>query len=244
MSEARVLVFDLETVPDVKGFARAENMTQHPEREVRRQMGEKVARQLFQRIVCIGSLAAERVDGAWRPTSLDTPHAPQQDERALIEGFAARLEGAPQLGGAPQLVTFNGHAFDLPVLRYRAMLHSVSAPGLAARPYFDRAGSDTIDLCDLLSGQERHARAGLDELARLLDLPGKPHGVDGQAVGGQAVEAMFAEGRHDEIAAYCRSDVVNTYRCWLRYELFCGRLDERKFTASETALADFLSTRG
>jgi predicted PolB exonuclease-like 3'-5' exonuclease len=223
------LVFDLETVPDVTGFARAENMTQHPEHEVRRQMGEKVARQLFQRIVCIGSLAAERVDGAWRPTSLESPHAPKQDERALIEGFVARL------AGAPQLVTFNGHAFDLPVLRYRAMLHSVSAPGLAARPYFDRAGGDTIDLCDLLSGQERHARASLDELARLLDLPGKPHGVDGQAV-----EGMFAEGRHDEIAAYCRSDVVNTYRCWLRYELFCGRLDRSQFTASEKALADVL----
>jgi len=229
----RVLVFDLETVPDVKGFARAENMTRHPEREVRRQMGEKVARQLFQRIVCIGSLAAERIDGAWRPASLDSPHQPEQDERALIEGFVARFEGAPQL------VTFNGHAFDLPVLRYRAMLWSVSAPGLAARPYFDRAGSDTVDLCDLLSGQERHARASLDELARLLDLPGKPHGMDGTAV-----EGMFAEGKHDEIAAYCRSDVVNTYRCWLRYELFCGRLGRSQFTASETALADFLSARG
>jgi 3'-5' exonuclease len=51
---------------------------------------------------------------------------------------------------------------------------------------------------------------------------------------------MFADGRHDESAAYCRSDVVNTYRCWLRYELFCGRLDRSQFTASEKALADFL----
>ena len=228
----RVLVFDLETVPDVAGFARAENMTQHPEHEVRRQMGEKVARQLFQRIVCIGSLGAERVDGAWRPTSLDSPHEPEQDERALIEGFVARLTGAPQL------VTFNGHTFDLPVLRYRAMTCSVSAPGFSARPYFDRSDSATVDLCDLLSGQERHARASLDELARLLELPGKPAGVDGQAV-----EGMFAEGKHDEIAAYCRSDVVNTYRCWLRYELFCGRLDGAQFTASEKALADFLSAQ-
>jgi predicted PolB exonuclease-like 3'-5' exonuclease len=230
---AAVLVFDLETVPDVAGFARAENLGQHPDWSVRKQMGEKVARQLFQRIICIASLAAARGDdGAWRPKSLDSPHQPERDERALIADFVGRL------ADAPQLVTFNGHTFDLPVLRYRAMLHAVPAPGLAARPYFDRAGSDTIDLCDLLSGQERHARAGLDELARLLDLPGKPAGVDGQAV-----EGMFADGKHDEIAAYCTSDVINTYRCWLRYELFCGRLDERQFSASEKALADFLSQR-
>jgi len=228
----RVLVFDLETVPDVAGFARAENLGQHPDWSVRRQMGEKVARQLFQRIICIGSLAAERGDGVWRPTSLDSRHEPDLDERALIEGFVARL------ADAPQLVTFNGHTFDLPVLRYRAMLHAVPAPGLAARPYFDRAGSDTVDLCDLLSAQERHARASLDELSRLLDLPGKPPGIDGQAV-----EGLFAAGKHAEIAAYCESDVVNTYRCWLRYELFCGRLDAPRFTASEKALADFLSRR-
>jgi predicted PolB exonuclease-like 3'-5' exonuclease len=231
----RVLVFDLETVPDVAAFAQAEHLTHHPEREVRRQMGEKVARQLFQRIVCIGSLMAERgADGAWRPAALAAPHLPHGDERALIEGFVDRLLPQP-----PPLVTFNGHAFDLPVLRYRAMMHAVSAPGLAARAYFDRTGSDTIDLCDLLSAQERHARVSLDELSRVLGLPGKPAGVDGQAV-----EGLFAEGRHEEIAAYCRSDVLNTYRCWLRYELFCGRLDRAGFTASEKALADFLQRAG
>jgi predicted PolB exonuclease-like 3'-5' exonuclease len=228
-----VLVFDLECVPDVAGFARAEGLGHHPEREVRRQMGEKVARQLFQRIVCIASLGAERRDGVWRPTALDSRHQPETDERGLIEDFARRL------AGAPQLVTFNGHAFDLPVLRYRAMLHGVAMPGLAARPYFDRAASDTVDLCDLLSGHERHARASLDEVARLLGLPGKP-ALGGQVLDGAAVERLFAEGKHDQIAAYCRSDVLNTWRCWLRYELFCGRLDASGLAASEEALAAFL----
>jgi 3'-5' exonuclease len=234
MSDDSVLVFDLETVPDVKAFAQAEHLGHHPDHEVRRQMGEKVARQLFQRIVCIGVLQAERdAAGTWQPRSLAAPHLGGQDERALIQGFVDRL--VPQ---APLLVTFNGHAFDLPVLRYRAMMHKVSAPGLAVRAYFDRAGSDMVDLCDLLSAGERHARVSLNELARVLGLPGKPDGVDGQAV-----EGLFANGKHAEIAAYCTSDVVNTYRCWLHYELFCGRLDDRAFSASETALAGFLAGR-
>ena len=231
----RVLVFDLETVPDSTAFAQAEHLTHHPEREVRRQMGEKVGRPLFHRIVCIGSLLAERgAEGAWHPAALEAPHQPQHDERALIQGFVDRLLPQP-----PRLVTFNGHTFDLPVLRYRAMMLAVSAPGLAARAYFDRGGNDSVDLCDLLSAQERHVRVSLDELSRVLGLPGKPDGVDGTAV-----ESLFAAGKHEEIAAYCTSDVLNTYRCWLRYELFCGRLDEVRFSASEKALADFLTRRG
>jgi predicted PolB exonuclease-like 3'-5' exonuclease len=56
------------------------------------------------------------------------------------------------LGAAPTLtVGFNGNSFDLPVLRYRSMLHQVSAPGLAARSYFNRYTEDALDLCDALS---------------------------------------------------------------------------------------------
>jgi len=43
----------------------------------------------------------------------------------------------------------NGNSFDLPVLRYRAMVHGVSAPGLSARPYFYRYSEDAVDLCDV-----------------------------------------------------------------------------------------------
>jgi 3'-5' exonuclease len=47
-----------------------------------------------------------------------------------------------------------------------------------------------------------------------------------------------------EIAEYCESDVVNTYRVWLRYELFRGRLSTSEFQASETGLIDFIKARG
>jgi 3'-5' exonuclease len=41
---------------------------------------------------------------------------------------------------------------------------------------------------------------------------------------GGEVEKYYGEGRIREIADYCESDVVNTYRVWLRYELFRGHL--------------------
>ena len=36
------------------------------------------------------------------------------------------------------------------------------------------------------------------------------------------VEKYVHEGRIAEVAAYCETDVVNTYHVWLRYELFRG----------------------
>ena len=39
---------------------------------------------------------------------------------------------------------------------------------------------------------------------------------------GGEVEKYYRDGRIKEIAQYRESDVVNTYRVWLRYELFRG----------------------
>ena len=138
----------------------------------------------------------------------------------------------------PQLVTFNGSSFDLPVLRYRAMTHKVSAPGLAARPYFNRYTDDAVDLCDVLSSFASTAKASLHELCRVMGFPGKPQGMDGGEV-----EKYYRDGRIKEIAQYCESDVINTYRVWLRHELFRGKLTTQSYEASEANLQKFLEGR-
>jgi predicted PolB exonuclease-like 3'-5' exonuclease len=68
----------------------------------------------------------------------------------------------------PQLVTFNGNSFDLPVLRYRSMIHSIAAPGLAERSYFHHYSEDALDLCDALSSFSSGARATLNEISRIM----------------------------------------------------------------------------
>ena len=68
-----------------------------------------------------------------------------------------------------------------------------------------------------------------------MGLPGKP-----DAINGSEVDRYFREDRIREIANYCESDVVNTYRLWLRYELFCGKLTEPAFQASEAKLEEFI----
>jgi len=140
---------------------------------------------------------------------------------------------------SPQLVTFNGSSFDFPVLRYRAMVHGVAAPGLAARAYFHRYTEDAVDLCDVLSSFSSQAKANLHELCLVMGLPGKPDGMTGAEV-----EKYYRDGHIRQIADYCESDVLNTYRVWLRYELFRGRLSDADHQASEAKLMEFVKARG
>ena len=72
-----------------------------------------------------------------------------------------------------------------------------------------------------------------------MGLPGKPDGISGADV-----EKFYLDGAHSRIADYCESDVVNTYRVWLRHELFCGRLSHAEFQASEANLVEFVKVRG
>jgi predicted PolB exonuclease-like 3'-5' exonuclease len=61
---------------------------------------------------------------------------------------------------------------------------------------------------------------------------------------GAEVEKYYRDGHIREIAEYCESDVLNTYRLWLRYELFRGRLSHAEFQATEVILVEFVRARG
>ena len=231
---ASVIVWDIETVPDLKGFADANGHVGKSDDDIRAAMGDKFPKHIYHSIICIGALVALQENGVWAVDALGAPHVGERSEKSLISSFVNRIAEL-----TPQLVTFNGASFDLPVLRYRAMVNGVAAPGLSLRPYFHRYTEDAIDLCDVLSSFNPQGKATLHELCRVMGLPGKPDGIRGADV-----EKYCRDGRIREIAEYCESDVVSTFRVWLRYELFRGRLSEAAFQASETNLAEFIKARG
>jgi predicted PolB exonuclease-like 3'-5' exonuclease len=230
---AHVIVWDLETVPDLKGFAAANDLEAKSDDEIREAMGDKFPKHIYHSIACIGALIAHRETDCWVVDALGAPHIGERTEKELITSFVDKIA---ELN--PQLVTFNGNSFDLPVIRYRALVHSVSAIGLSERPYFNRYSDDAIDLCDLLSSFNPQAKATLHQLCRVMGLPGKPDSIDGSEV-----HAYFRDGRIQEIADYCETDIVNTYRVWLRYELFRGKLTSIQFQFSEHKLAEFIKAR-
>jgi predicted PolB exonuclease-like 3'-5' exonuclease len=225
---ANVIVWDLETIPDLRGYAAANGLVGRTDDDIRAAMGDKFPKHIYHSIVCIGALVARRDNGGpWAIDALGAPHVGDRPEKALIAAFVDRIAEL-----SPQLITFNGSSFDLPVLRYRAMVHGVSAAGLAMRPYFNRYTEDAVDLCDVLSSFSPQAKATLHEMCRVMGLPGKPNGMTGADV-----EQFYRDGRIREIADYCETDVVNTYRVWLRYELFRGRLTDAEFWSSSRRMA-------
>ena len=225
------IVWDIETVPDLRGFARAHGLIGKTDEEVRAALGEKFPKHIYHTIICIGALVARRDPDCWVIEALGAPHCGDRSERELIASFVGRIAELK-----PQLVTFNGNSFDLPVLRYRALVNKVAAPGLSMRPYFHRYTDDAVDLCDVLSAYSSQGKATLHEISRVMGLPGKPEGIDGSEVA-----QYHRDGHIQEIADYCETDVVNTYRVWLRYELFRGNVTAQELDASEANLSAYVT---
>ncbi|MFO1467132.1 MAG: ribonuclease H-like domain-containing protein [Steroidobacteraceae bacterium] len=144
----------------------------------------------------------------------------------------------------PDLVSWNGAGFDMPVLHYRSLLHSVPAArywetgdedsSFRYNNYLGRFHWRHMDLMDILSAYQGRGRVGLDAVATLLGFPGKL-GMDGS----QVWEA-WQRGEAARIRAYCETDVINTYLVYLRFELIRGRLTPAEHRAEEARLRELL----
>ncbi|MBT8088520.1 MAG: 3'-5' exonuclease [Gammaproteobacteria bacterium] len=131
----------------------------------------------------------------------------------------------------PDLVSWNGGGFDLPVLQYRAMKHKIQAPrywetgdndqSFRWNNYLNRFHWRHVDLMDVLAGYQNRGRASLDQMAIMLGFPGKL-GMSGDKVWG-----AFRDGQIKQIRDYCETDVLNTWLVYLRFEFMRGNLDEK-----------------
>jgi predicted PolB exonuclease-like 3'-5' exonuclease len=145
-------------------------------------------------------------------------------EKDLIERFFDGLEKF-----TPDLVPWNGAGFDLPVLHYRSLLHSVTAArywetgdgdsAFRYSNYLSRFHWRHVDLMDVLSGFQGRGRASLDDVATLLGFPGKV------GMHGSEVWRVYLQGGLARIRDYCETDVMNTYLIYLRFQLLRGHLN-------------------
>jgi predicted PolB exonuclease-like 3'-5' exonuclease len=225
------LAFDIETIPDVE-FGRllydGEGLDDADVAKIM-QFKQKQARNTDflplpqHRIVVISAVLRDRQ--GLRVFSLGS----QLDgEKEIVQRFFDGIERY-----SPELVSWNGSGFDLPVLHYRALRHSVQASrywetGDSDREfrynnYLSRYHWRHVDVMDVLSGFQPGARASLDHIATLLGFPGK------LGMSGAQVWNYYQAGKAAEIDAYCETDAVNTYLVYLRFQLMRGLLDPARY---------------
>ena len=229
--------FDIETVPDTDFGRRVYDLDGLDDADVGSAMmfrrlqdtGSEFLPLHQHRVVAIS--VALRTGNTFKVWTLGDEDA---EEEEIIRRFFDGIERY-----TPDLVSWNGGGFDLPVLHYRALLHRVQAPrywehgdnnrDFKWNNYLSRYHWRHVDLMDVLANFNNRAFAKLDEIATMLGFPGK------LGMSGDKVWSRFREGAIGEIRDYCETDVLNTWLVYLRFEYMRGNLDDA-FLKREYAL--------
>ena len=165
---------------------------------------------------------------------------PGDGEAELVQRF---FEGIGKF--SPDLVSWNGSGFDLPVLTYRALRAGAQAPrfwetgeedpSFRYNNYLSRYHWRHTDLMDVLSGFQSRGRVSLANMACLLGLPGK--------LGFEGAQVWEAWQRGDlaGIRRYCETDVLNTWLIYLRFEQLRGHLSREQHTDELARVRSYLS---
>ncbi len=241
---ASILAFDIETIPDVEGLRALRGADRSlSDAEVyaaeiadRKERGKSDFMPLhLQRVLVVSCIFRSARGGLQVRSFADHEGEGRSHEGEIIQEFFDRIQQH-----RPQLVSWNGGGFDLPVLQQRGLRH-----GVVAGKYWDMGDDDReyrynsyigryhlrhIDLMDLLAMYQARGNVPLDAMAKLCGFPGKL-GMDGSQVYG-----AYLAGKTDEIRRYCETDAMNTYLLWCRFEKMRGRLDQANY-AREIAVA-------
>ena len=92
MSGPAVIVWDLETVPDLHAAVRIQGLYYESDDQAREVLGSGFPKHPLHSIVCIGALIATREDQGWRTTVLGAPHIGDRPEPELIRAFVDRID--------------------------------------------------------------------------------------------------------------------------------------------------------
>ena len=237
-----VLVFDIETIPDVLSARKLYNLHDLGDAEVadlmfakqKEKNGSEFLPLHLQRIIVISAVFHNQSQvKVW---SLGDQNASEKD---IVTRF---FDGIDKY--TPTLVSWNGSAFDLPVLHYRALLNQVVAAryweiGEHDQPfrwnnYLNRYHYRHLDVMDVLAAYNTRANAPLDEIALMLGCPGK------MGMHGSEVWQYYQQEKIEEIRNYCETDVLNTYLVYLRFECMRGHLTKDTYEEICLQLKNYL----
>lgn len=252
----QVWAFDLEWVPDPATGRRVYDLpSDMPDSDVIEVMWREggatdeaphpYLKTILCRVVSIAAVTRKKCeDGRVVVTLASLPRSGDDEmtERELLQRFLTQLG---QTSPKPQLVGFNSHDSDLPILVQRGIANGLNVRGFCARPnkpwegfdYFSKNGDGHIDLRDIVSGFGKTRGMTLHELATACRIPGK------MGTKGDDVMALWVAGDIRQIVEYNQYDALTTYLLWLRTARFAGLFSDDDFITEEGRVRDLLDQR-
>jgi 3'-5' exonuclease len=222
-----ILVFDIETIPDMHGLHKLGHIDKAEPDDVnafldklQAEKGHNFVALPLQKIIGISCILRRNNKNGEPELFVNSLGDLDSDEQTIIQKFYSLIDKYQ-----PQLVSWNGSGFDLPVLHYRSLINNVHAyqywdmgdrPDYSSKEYkynnyINRYHLRHIDLMELLAMYQMKNFAKLDEMAKLCGLPGKM-GMDGSKVW-----QAYQDGQLADIRAYCETDVANTYLLYQKF---------------------------
>lgn len=242
-----VLVFDIETIPDVAGMRDVgligTDQGWADWQAQRAEAGKPDMAPLHLQRVLVISCVFRNADGLKVRSFVDRDG---QSEGEVIQTLYQAIDRH-----SPQLVSWNGGGFDLPVLHYRGLKHGVEAwrywdlgdggdhdsREFKWNNYISRYHTRHLDLMDLLALYQPKNNAPLDAMAKLCGFPGK------LGMSGDQVYPAYLRDELDTIRRYCETDVLNTYLLYCRFQKMRGGFTADEYAAEMAFVRQTLQAR-
>ncbi len=193
------------------------------------------------RIVSIAGIYREATSNNVSLKLISLPADPEDKdkwtERHIIATFLKAVGSRK-----PQIVGFNSHNADVPIIIERSIVHGLAGFGFGKRPekpwegtdYFSAHSDFNIDLAPILGRWANTPK--LNEIASLSGIPGK---ID---VSGESVSQLWLEGKLKEIINYNEFDAFTTHLLWARMAHFAELLSDAEYEQEQLLVRKLLAS--
>lgn len=226
-----VLVFDIETIPDIEGGQAIFDLQGLDDKSTvkaimhmhQQKTGSDFLPLHLHKIVAISVLYRGMGDDMDNRVTVSSLGNEKSSELELLKLFFEKMDLHK-----PEMVSWKGSDFDLPVMRYRALKHSMTLPQhWREDPFFS-------DIKGLMAGNYPDSGAPLNELAKLLGFP---------SIEANNVWDEYQADNLKGIRENCDLDVLKSYLIYLRYLLMDGQITQEALEQEFTLLRDALESQ-
>ena len=220
------IIIDIETIPDLEYGKEYMNLDGLADQDIIRAMTFRFLQQSgsefpplnMHKIIAISFLKVSSEKTTMKTLSID-----EYTEEAMLRSLHEELEN-----GVSRLISWNGLAFDVPVIHIRSMIYELVSSEVFISP------SKHLDLKNEISFAQTDKILGLGTLSKQMGSTGKP--LDS----GKMVWDLYLEKAFSEIAEYCESDVINTYLIYLSYQVLSRIIDNKEKQSKLKELIEFI----